>query len=125
MLVLFLPRPLSYDCRFVISHSKFSSHIVYLNSRWLALVHTLALIVAYMDLYTIVSVFSYAQHTHSCTVPRVIHVANNKPADDNVVQTFALTHIYSICFCTCLDRPLIVFQFMYQSFFFLFSVASS
>ena len=125
IIVLYLPRPLGYDCN-DFGLTTFSSHIVH----ELTLVHTLALLRTWPCTLSY-GVFSYTQphthththtHTHSCTAylhTPVTHVANTCLM---MVQTLSLTnivmHMHSIqfnCTCACLYRPLILFKFVYQA----------
>ena len=91
-----------------------------MNSCWLTLVYTLACIVAYRNLYTIMYMaYILKQSTHIMYRTRatpVMHVANNKRVSVMLVQTLTLTNIVTYkmhciqfkCTCACLYRPLIL-----------------
>ena len=128
IIVLYLPRPLGYDC------NDFSSHIVH----ELTLVHTLALLRTWPCTLSY-GAFSYTQphtyththiHTHTHTHTHVqrtcthqlymwqtIHLSDD--GTNTLTHKLCHMHMHSIqfnCTCACLYRPLILCKFVYQAF---------
>ena len=106
-----------------------------MNSCWLPLVHTLALLSTWPCTLSY-GIFSYTQphtrthtqtHTHTLMYSVLAHTSYTCGKQYTclmMVQTLSLTnivtlHMYSIqfnCTCACLYRPLILCKFVYQAF---------
>ena len=95
-----------------------------MNSCWLPLVHTLALLRTWPCTLSY-GIFSYTQpHTHTHMYSVLAHTSYTCGKQYTclmMVQTLSLTNIVTCtcqfnCTCACLYRPLILCKFVYQAF---------
>ena len=97
-----------------------------MNSCWLPLVHTLALLRTW-PCTLLYGIFSYTQphtHTHTLMYSVLAHTSYTCGKQYTclmMVQTLSLTNIVTCtcqfnCTCACLYRPLILCKFVYQAF---------